>query len=450
MIASSDLIGAAMIGGAFVALLVAAEVWARLAAPPAERTRKLVHIGGAAISIFLPLLVDSPLVALGLTASLAAFFFIASHGDVLRSLNRVNRSSRGSEYYPIAIFLLFVLAYGDYWRYLASLLVLGIADAFAALVGGEYGRIRYRIEEGTKSLEGSLVFFIVAFLAIHLPTLLLTTLPRPVTVLAALLVAIIVTGFEAISLRGADNLFVPIAVCVILAKITTKPLPEIVFQNLSLIALCIVIGIAAWKTTMFDTGGTLTLVLFVYGLWSLGTPRWALPVLVGTAMLLAIHGRRRRRRRFGVRAVARTCIPLFAILAVANAWGSGDFWFAPYLAATTVLIALGSIPSATDDVDPLPRIPRVAASFATAVVILAISFLFALQKIPEALIATAIVAAVTIIIGEALRGWRSREMVLGSFLPAILALAAAMTVALAQAEGMVPVWPVESGSSFVG
>ena len=37
-------------------------------------------------------------------------------------------------------------------------------DAFAALVGSEYGKLRYSVEEDTKSVEGSLVFLVVAII----------------------------------------------------------------------------------------------------------------------------------------------------------------------------------------------------------------------------------------------------------------------------------------------
>ena len=217
----TDLRGAAIIGVLFAAVLVVAELWARRWNGKPEHTRKLVHLGGSAIGVFLPLLVESLVVAFVLTVGLSALFLATSKGKLLRSVGGVQRASRGSEYYPIAVFLLFLLSADDYWRYLASLLTLGVADAFAALVGSEYGRLRYSVEEDTKSVEGSLVFLVVAYLAILLPMVLLTDLDRPTMVLGALLAALVVTGFEAVSLRGADNLFVPLAACVILGKITS-------------------------------------------------------------------------------------------------------------------------------------------------------------------------------------------------------------------------------------
>jgi uncharacterized membrane protein len=161
-------------------------------------------------------------------------------------------------------------------------------------------------------------------------------------VLAALLVAALVTGFEAISLQGADNLFVPLAVVVILGKITTKPLSEIAFQNVSLLVMCLVVGIAVWKLKSFNVGGAITFLLFAYGTWSLGNWTWALPVFVGFAGYLLL------RRSFTppqhlqgikVRTMVRALLPPFTMLVLANALHRAEPFFAPYLAALAAVVA---------------------------------------------------------------------------------------------------------------
>jgi phytol kinase len=198
------------------------------------------------------------------------------------------------------------------------------------------------VEDETKSLEGSLVFLVIAFLAIHLPTLLLTDLPRAVCVLAALLVAALVTGFEAISLEGADNLIVPLAVVVILGKITTKPLSEVVFQNLSLLVFCLAVGLVAWRFRSFNVGGAITFVLFAYGTWSLGSWIWTLPVIVGFVGYLACWLRfapPHHAAGIKVRTLARALLPPFTMLILANSLRRGETFFAPYLAASAAVLA---------------------------------------------------------------------------------------------------------------
>ena len=342
MIPPGDLWGAAILSGIFLSLLVIAELWSRLGSPKPEWTRKLVHTGGGIACLFFPFLVQSPWTVLVMALPLTVLFVLGGKLGFLQSLHRVQRKSRGAEYYPLAVFLTFVLTQGRPWLYLPAVLVLAVADAFAALIGSRYGVVRYEVEDEHKSLEGSLVFLVLAFLAIHLPILLQTDLPRPVCVLAALLVAALVTGFEAISLQGADNLFIPLAVVVILGKITTKPLSEVAFQNVSLLVMCLVVGIAVWRMRSFNVGGAITFLLFAYGTWSLGNWYWALPVFLGFGGYLALW------KRFAppghlsgirVRTLVRALLPPFSMLVLANGLRDPEPFFAPYLAALTAVVA---------------------------------------------------------------------------------------------------------------
>lgn len=342
MIPASDLRGAITLSSVFLALLVVAELWKRLGDPKPEWTRKLVHTGGGITCLFFPFLVSSPWTVLLMALPLTVLFVLGGKLGFLQSLHGVQRKSKGAEYYPAAVFLTFVLTQGRPWLYLPAVLVLAVADAFAALIGSRYGVVRYEVEDEHKSLEGSLVFLVLAFLAIHLPILLLTDLPRPVCVLAAVLVAALVTGFEAISLQGADNLFVPLAVVVILGKITTKPLSEVAFQNVSLLVMCVAVAIAVWKLKSFNVGGAITFLLFAYGTWSLGNWVWALPVFVGFTGYLLL------RRSFTpsghlqgikVRTMTRALLPPFTALVLANSLRHGEPFFPAYLAALAAVLA---------------------------------------------------------------------------------------------------------------
>lgn len=343
----ADLPGAAVLSAVFVGLLLAAEIWRRFGHAKPEWTRKLVHLGGGIACLFFPFLVHSPWVVLAMALALTSLFALAGRFGFLQSLHGIGRRSRGAEYYPLSVFLVFLLSRGRPWLYLPAVLVLAVADAFAALIGSRYGLLRYEVEDEKKSLEGSLVFMVIAFLVIHLPVLLMTDLPRPVCVLAALLVAALVTGFEAISLHGSDNLFVPLAVVVILGKITRKPLDEVVFQNLSLLAICLGVGILVWRSRPLNVGGAIAFVLFAYGAWSLGNWQWALPAFLGFAAYVAgwyFLAPPRHESGVKVRTVSRALLAPFLVLIVANSSDTFAPAFGPYLAACGAVLAfsLGS------------------------------------------------------------------------------------------------------------
>ncbi|MFH0952925.1 MAG: hypothetical protein V1873_01200 [Verrucomicrobiota bacterium] len=338
-----DLVGAAIFSAAFVLVLVAAELWRRSGKARPEWSRKLVHLVGGLLSLVLPLLVASPWVVLALCATMFAVLLVGRRTGSLQSLHGVARPTRGVEYYPLAVFLVFFLSEGRYWLYVSSLLVLAVADAFAALVGSRYGSIRYQVETEYKTLEGSVFFLISAFLAMHLPMLLLTDLPRATCVLAALLVAAIVTGFEAISLHGADNLFVPIGVCVILSKITSKPVSEIVYQIVSLALISTGVGVVVHRVRSFNVGGTILFLLFVYGAWSLGSELWALPVLAAFAAYMvawfAWPVDSAKDLAVRVRLMFHAIVVPTLILVVGNTVQAGSTMYAPFLVAMATVLS---------------------------------------------------------------------------------------------------------------
>ncbi|HYO78041.1 MAG TPA: hypothetical protein VE010_16400, partial [Thermoanaerobaculia bacterium] len=340
---TSDLRGALLITALFAVVLISAELWSRVGRGKAEHTRKLVHLGGGLIGVFLPWLIESPLVVFVLTASLSVLFVAGEKAKLLRSLHGVERKTRGSEYYPLAIWLVFVIAADQPAFYLAGVLVLAIADAFAALIGSRYGKHRYEVEDEFKSVEGSLVFFAIALFAVALPLLLLTELPPAVCVLTALLVAMLVTLFEAISLQGTDNLFVPIAVVFVLQKITTKSIAHIALQNVAFVCIIAVVLLLAWRIEWFNAGGAIAVTLFVFAAWSLGPRyRWAIPVFIGLGGLALVRIfviRRGDRRRLKVRAVTRALIVPFVFLLAANMTGLFNQLFGPYLAACAAVFA---------------------------------------------------------------------------------------------------------------
>jgi len=426
--------------------LAIAELWRRFGHPKPEHTRKLVHLGGGVACLFFPFLVSSPWVVLALALPLTLLFVAGSRFGFLKSLHGVTRRSRGAEYYPLSVFLVFLMTQGRPWLYLSAVLVLAVGDAFAALIGSRYGVVRYEVEDEKKSLEGSLVFLVIAFLAIHLPTLLLTDLPRPVCVLAALLVAALVTGFEAISLEGADNLFIPLAVAVILGKITTKPLSEVVFQNLSLLVMCLGIGLAVWRFRSFNVGGAITFILFAYGTWSLGSWIWTLPVLVGFAGYLAARWRFAP-PEYGsglkVRIIARALLPPFTMLLLANSLRRDETFFAPYLAASAAVLAF-SLDNGVFRIERRRSWGLGALGIALLGTVLAVlgPWIATRHAPPETLVAILATAGVVTLINTAIERRypelpRSRDWTAWRFLLSFVAAGALLGL---QALGITPPW----------
>lgn len=330
---SSEVWGAATLSALFLLVVFVAEFLARTGRGSPEVTRKFVHLGGGLVCLLFPFVIQSIWTVAAMACALALTFRLGEQFNLLTCLNRVERKSSGSQYYPFAILGVFYFAEGSPWLFIPSVLVLALADAGAALVGGRFGRIRYTVDFETKSVEGSLVFFLLALACLALPTIYLSELPTLVLLLSSVLVALLLTGVEAVSRGGRDNIFVPLAACLILKRISSKPPIEIFYQNVSLAALVAALALVAWRSRAFNVGGTLTAILFCYASWSLGSEIWAVPIFLASGVFLL--GRRAVAEVDVVRtglAVSALTLP-FCILVIANATDRYEFWFGPFVMA---------------------------------------------------------------------------------------------------------------------
>lgn len=189
----------------------------------AEVQRKLVHVATGLYAIALPWLFaeDWPVYfVLGLTLVAMAAMRLPS----LRSrgagaaLHSVDRRSWGDFLFVAAVALVFLLSQRDPLLYVLPLAVLALGDAAAALAGSTYGRRFFAVEGGFKSLEGSVVLFLVTIILAMVCLLLLSDIPRENVVILAFLLATFSTLVEADSWHGFDNLFLPLAVLIILRE----------------------------------------------------------------------------------------------------------------------------------------------------------------------------------------------------------------------------------------
>jgi phytol kinase len=91
----------------------------------------------------------------------------------------------------------------------AGLMPMTWGDAFAAILGRRWGRHRYAIGGSTRSLEGSAAMFLFSLASTFLVLWGFGT-PLATAGLDALIVAVVATVVEAISIKGLDNITVPL------------------------------------------------------------------------------------------------------------------------------------------------------------------------------------------------------------------------------------------------
>ncbi|MDD5195578.1 MAG: hypothetical protein PHQ96_07910 [Candidatus Omnitrophica bacterium] len=341
-----EAITALIVAGIYLFIFLIGEAVRRLIPSNTEISRKAVHLLGGLTALSFPYLFVSHWSVLILSLAFCAIVFLAKRKGILKSVHDVKRKSHGVIYYPLAIYLIFLLSSTKPVIYFIAILVMTVSDAMAALVGGKYGVIKFDVEGNLKSLEGSMAFFFASFLCIHLPLLLLTGIGRIESVLIAFIIALLVTGFEAISLSGSDNIIVPLGTYFILAKLITKPLNVVIWQAEILLILIAAGLIMFIRPRLFKASGLIAMVMLNYAALSLCNYYWFMPLFLAQIMyylLILIFVRYEGLEKvasFQVKVLLYIgIIPTF-LLFVANAQKDHMRLYLPYLTSITAQLAI--------------------------------------------------------------------------------------------------------------
>jgi len=330
------------------ALIGVAEGLARYTAIAPEWSRKLVHLGGGLGCLLFPLLLDRATTVLLLAVVFGGGLWLAEQASWLQCLCRVKRKSRGSVYYPFAIAILFRMTEGQYGLYVSAVLVLTVADTAAALVGARFGRIRYRtggVDE-CKSLEGSIAFWVLAFLAVFLP---LAWQAGDAglwqALFSAFLAATLLTLVEAVSIGGRDNLYVPLLAAFLLLKTVTKSVPELAMQSVSIVLLFGLLPVVNHYGRLLRTKTLMIMSIILYGVWSLGSVDWAVPLLAAILVFTVVFAGSGGGQRLTLahRRMVLLAIPAATLMVLANLTGMFRFVYGPFLAAVLAPLLFGVV-----------------------------------------------------------------------------------------------------------
>lgn len=194
-----------------------------------EQLRKLVHalhgIGLAALAFVIPLEFIIIIEVIFLFSMVVARY-LAEHFtklpwiEYMQRMYSVGRISFGEFFYPISAIILVFIA-DSKWEFAAAILILGIADSAAALVGKRYGKNNsYSVFGQKKSIAGSLAFLVASFVIIWGFVMLHNSIELgSVSLLLILLTAGLVTISENLGVYGSDNLLIPVVAVLLLNRL---------------------------------------------------------------------------------------------------------------------------------------------------------------------------------------------------------------------------------------
>ena len=341
----ADIPALLFLGVIFLAVLTGGESIRRRLPLEPEYSRKFVHFMSGIAALFFPTLIGSPWSILLLACGITGFLLITRRMGGLSSVHGIQRHTHGAIYFPAAILILFILAQQHPAFYVISILTLTVSDTMAALIGGRYGANRYDVEGDTKSLEGSLAFFFVTYLCVNIPLLLMTETGREETILIAFIIAFLVTGFEAVSFSGCDNILVPLGTYFILEKMSRYDLATLLQHTILLLLLTVVTAILSIRQKIFGTSGLIGMFLVNYAGWSLCGTAWLIPLLLSQVMLYILVALFHERVAAGITGYQikvlfyTALVPVLFIFAT-NAIHDDRLLYVPYLTAIAAQMAI--------------------------------------------------------------------------------------------------------------
>ena len=249
-----------------------------------ELIRKILHIGSGIGGLALPFIFEekSSVIILGAVfLMLLISIRIVKHKitGFKKVLETKNRKTFGDIYFIISILGLWIVSSEDKVMYALPLIILMFSDAFAALIGEFYSKYKFNTGFGTKSIEGSITFFLTTYFVCINFFLLFSDINSINIVLVSLLLSILTMILEIISWNGLDNLFVPLFVYLFLRLNLYLTAQELMYKFWVIMILFIIIILNRKKTTLTRVAQTASL-FFLYIVMIIGGIKWLIPPLI--------------------------------------------------------------------------------------------------------------------------------------------------------------------------
>jgi phytol kinase len=149
-------------------------------------------------------------------AILPAIFVVVNYlsykFNIIKSMerNEEEKDGLGTVYYALSLLILSLITFGPLKNPIIGLVgvaVMGYADGIAAIVGKSVNSPKFGFKESKKSLAGSAAMFVIALIIVSGA---LVYLNIGYWFVKALVISIISTAIEAVSIKGTDNITVPI------------------------------------------------------------------------------------------------------------------------------------------------------------------------------------------------------------------------------------------------
>ena len=306
-----------MFFGILTLFLLAFEVLARNTPVNRFVLRKVLHLGLGLLLFFFPVFFASNFYPVVLSLIFLAVNTAGIHFRLLKVLGGENECNMrgekvlagyGPALLPLAFIALVLFLWESHsWILRASILVAGVADALAALVGGSLGKVHIEsLTKSRKTIEGSVTMFISSLVLLGLCFYLfresfgdiLSYAGWPELLALILLLSLVATAVEALLSKGFDNLFIPFAISYVLYVIDSGT-NGIILQGFLLGGMfAFLLAVFSIKVKFLNNSGATATFLLGTTIFRIGGVVWTVPLLTFYLLssVLSKVGKKRKAR----------------------------------------------------------------------------------------------------------------------------------------------------------
>lgn len=176
-----------------------------------ELSRKIAHIMCANSWIISNCFFDNIYYCIIPPLIITIIMILSYKYSIFKGVERPNqKKSYGTVYFFLAMIILEIISFIKY-RSIITLggyfLILGYGDAFAALIGKKKNWLPYKVGNSYKSISGNIGMFIFSFISFYIYIIIYNL---EYSIIEVFIISIVATFLEAISIKGTDNLTIPL------------------------------------------------------------------------------------------------------------------------------------------------------------------------------------------------------------------------------------------------
>ena len=314
----------------------------------AETKRKAFHMSMGVTMLLLPYMFENVIsvLVLGILAIIGMFLlkYTKLKGNLGNALYDIKRKSLGEFYFIISIFLIFWLSGQNKILYSVPILILTFADSTAALIGKSYAKKNLaEMNEDAKSIEGSFMFFITAFMIVLVPLLLYTEVGREEVLLISAIVGFNVALIEMISHSGDDNILIPMTTYTFLVNLMSQDVESLRINIIIIAVIFVIVTIAnrvkVWsKIALVETVVVGYLTAIFYGVYALFAPA----MMFLTVMNLPKKSEKEKKNKYDARIIETNVIIGITICILASLTGMKEELFMLYTLVYSMHLVVNS------------------------------------------------------------------------------------------------------------